>query len=142
MGLINIDVGGLAKNITDLLQAKIPNPLDPNKANELKVQLETVLTNTFAQSDAAQAAIELENAKSTNFYRWGIRPTVMWICALGLLLSIIPPMVLWFTTVLSGIFPKPIVLPPFNDPGLRILLGGLLGVHNVTRTAEKIKGYS
>jgi hypothetical protein len=130
----------MGKGITDLLQSKIATPLDKNKEMELQAQLETMLTQTFAQSDQAQASIELEDSKSTSFYRWGIRPTVMWICALGLLLTITPPIVLWFTTVFSGIFPAPLVLPVFNDPGLRILLAGLLGVHNVTRTVEKVKG--
>lgn len=76
-----------------------------------------------------QLDINLEEAKSTNWFIAGWRPAVGWICTAGLVVQfIIFPLI-----ALVGV-----KLPPIDTGTLVTLLGVLLGVAGL-RTAEKIK---
>lgn len=131
-GLVNIDVGGMAKGITDLLQSKIPTPLDKNTQMELQAQIETQLISATAQSDQVQGAIDLQDNASKSFYHSGYRPAIMWLCALSLFVDIIIRPIL-------PLLNHALVLPPM-DPIMRPLLCGLLGVGHITQSLEKIIG--
>lgn len=138
MGLVNIDVGGLAKGVTDLLQAKIPTPLDKTKELELKTDLEKMMLTTIAQSDQAQAQINLEDSKSTSFFRSGWRPFCGWLCVFGLAWSTIIKTAIEWISIIAG---KTVVLPNIDAGILVSLLVGMLGLGGL-RTAEKFKGIS
>lgn len=84
----------------------------------------------------AQIAVNMEEAKSTNWFVAGWRPAVGWVCAFGLAyVAILEPM-LRFAAVMFGYTGDFPVID--TDLTLQVLLG-MLGL-GAMRTAEKIKG--
>ena len=136
-GLINIDVGSMAKGITDLLQAKLKTPLDPNVALEVQKEIATMVTTATAQSDAGQVAINLEDAKSGGFFRSGWRPACAWLCVAGLAWATIIKSTIEWVFILAT--KHTVLLPAFDTNVLTTMLIGLLGL-GAMRTVEKMKG--
>ena len=135
-GLINIDVGSMAKGITDLLQSKIPTPLDKNKEMELQAQLNTMIVTAMQQSDQNQTAVNLADANSGSKFRAWWRPALAWMCVFGIGWSTIIKSLIEWIGVISG---HPVTLPAFDTSSLTTMLVGLLGLGTM-RTVEKIKG--
>ena len=118
----------------------------PDKEKQAAAQLELLkmqqngdLAQLAAETDLAklQVQVNLEEAKSTNWFVAGWRPFIGWTCGLGLLyVSIIEPLArfiaqVWFQY--TGAF-------PFIDTNLTMqVLLGMLGLA-AARTVEKVNG--
>ena len=86
-----------------------------------------------------QTDINLEEAKSSNFFVSGARPGLMWVGVFGVAYQwIIVPLGSFVYTIYFG-HALP-VQPPVMDPNLMLMLSGLMGLHIGTRTYEKTKG--
>ena len=105
----------------------------------LKMQSAGELAQLAAETDLAklQVQVNLEEAKSTNWFVAGWRPFIGWTCGFGLLyVSIIEPLArfiaqVWFQY--TGAF-------PFIDTNLTMqVLLGMLGLA-AARTVEKVNG--
>lgn len=68
-------IGGLFKDIRSAL-----GKVDPDKAAEVEEKLAAAETALLQ----AQMSINLEDAKSGNWFQYGWRPFIGWICGLGL----------------------------------------------------------
>lgn len=124
----------------------IINRLFPDPAQAAAAQLELLkmqqngdLAQLAAETDLAklQIQVNLEEAKSTNWFVAGARPFIMWTCGFSLAyVSLIEPFArfaaqVWFGY--SGEF-------PVIDTNLTMqVLMGILGL-GVMRSAERIKG--
>ena len=135
-GLINIDVGSMAKGITDLLQAKLKTPLDPNKMAEIEAEISTLIITKAGESDAGQVSQNLVDAQSGNGFRANWRPACAWLCVWGLAWSTIVKSTIEWVAVLAG---QAVILPAFDTNVLTTMLIGLLGL-GAMRTVEKMKG--
>ena len=86
-----------------------------------------------------QTDINQEEAKSYNAFVSGGRPAMMWTGVIGCFYQwLVVPLGSFVYTLYTG--HALAVQPPVMDPNLMLMMSGLLGVHIVTRTAEKIKG--
>lgn len=125
--------------VTQLFDRLIPDP-----AERARQQAEFVkqLTDMAASQDAAQSAINLEEAKSGNLWVAGWRPLFGWVGGAAFAFQyLIKPMMLAF----SGFFPEKVMTALLNAPSFDgdfwTLVLGLLGISGL-RTYEKIKGVS
>src|SRR3972149_5295208 len=111
-------------------------PADMVRLKELDNQFKLEMARIGIQIDLAQIGVNLEEAKSTNWFVAGGRPAVMWICAGGLLYqAMLEPIARFTATVLfhyDGIFPT------LDTALLTTILLGLLGL-GAMRTVEKIR---
>jgi len=98
-----------------------------------RLQLEL---NAAQSSDAAQGVVNLEEAKSSNFFVAGWRPAVGWICAAGLFYGTIGKP---FIEFIAGLFGFLGPFPVIDGNTLNTTLFGMLGLGTL-RTAEKIRG--
>ena len=140
-GLVNIDAGSALKGAGDLMNSvgsfagQIRSAITGDASPDQKLKMvEDILTAIEAQ-DSGASAVNLEEAKSTNWFIAGWRPFVGWICAIGFAWCvIIYPLLLWAFSIWS-----PSVKIPAPDSGLIIpTLGGMLGLGTM-RTVEKIQ---
>ena len=142
-------VGSFAKDLREAITGK--SILDPNKSAEILMNaaaIEAATVKMAAEFDKSQmegqAAIAKLEAASQDKYvtRW--RPTIGWICGLGLfytfLLKPLLPFVFECGALMTGrdVMTVPI-LPDVPMGDLIILLGGMLGLGTM-RSVEKIKG--
>ena len=144
-------MGSFAKDLREAITGK--SILDPNKSAEILMNaaaLEAAAVKMAADFDKSQmegqAAIAKLEAASTDKYvtRW--RPTIGWICGLGLLytflLKPLLPFVFQCGAIITGRDVASVPLLPDVPMGdLIILLSGMLGL-GVMRSMEKIKGVS
>lgn len=108
---------------------------DTEKANEAKARLVELQMNGELQQTLAQLEINKAEAASGNAYASGWRPTVGYICAIGLAYNfILYPILIWYAAAYKPGF----VPPPLVDNGLMELIFGMLGIASL-RTIEKIK---
>ena len=150
MGLINFSLGDIGSVIKDVREAITGKGIeDPNKKAEIELKL-----NQLEQSlKQGQIQINANEAKSTNWFVAGARPSIIWICGAVLALAYIPKAIvltaMWTLQVYvmikgedSGHIQQIMQsLPPFPDlgsGGVITLLGSLLGLGGL-RTFEKIK---
>lgn len=112
---------------------------DAAKLELLKMQQSGELAQLAADTEAAkaQAAVNAAEAASGNAYASSWRPTVGYVCVIGLFYSfLLQPLLPWLAA-LSG---KPVAaLPQLDTSVLMTLLLGMLGLGGM-RTAEKVKG--
>lgn len=147
-------LGALAKDIRIAITGQ--TPLDATKQAELAMQLESfsaAATMAAMEYDRLQLQGQIEllksDAVSPDKYQSRPRPTVMWICAGGLLYAVLlRPLLPWCVTVggiiLTSVFPdmKTTPVPPLPEidmASLLALLVPLLGLGTM-RSVEKIKG--
>ena len=134
-------ISGLFSAAQSLIERFFPDPEKKAAAQLelLKMQQTGELANLAAETDLAklQVQVNLEEAKSTNWFVAGWRPFIGWTCGLGLLyVSIIEPLArfiaqVWFQY--TGAF-------PFIDTNLTMqVLLGMLGLA-AARTVEKVNG--
>lgn len=119
-----LDIGG------KLIDRIFPDPAQAAAAKLELVRLER-------SGELAQIAVNVEEAKSTNWFVAGGRPFVIWVCAIALgYASIIEPIARFIASVCfgySGPFPE-------IDTMLTLqMLGGLLGLSGL-RSHDKVKG--
>jgi hypothetical protein len=134
-------ISGLFSAAQSLIERFFPDPEKKAAAQLelLRMQQNGDLAELAATTDLAklQVQVNLEEAKSTNWFVAGWRPFIGWTCGLGLLyVSIIEPLArfiaqVWFQY--TGVF-------PFIDTNLTMqVLLGMLGLA-AARTVEKVNG--
>ena len=134
-------ISGLFSAAQSLIERLFPDPAAAAAAQLelLKMQQNGDLAQLAAETDLAklQIQVNVEEAKSTNWFVAGARPFIMWTCGVALAyVSIVEPVSrfvakVWFGYV--GDF-------PIIDTNLTMqILMGILGL-GAYRTAEKIKG--
>lgn len=132
-------VGGLITAALGIIDKVIPDPEAKARAKLEVIKLEQ--QGEFKKLDAdlqvmlAQAAINQEEAKSTDAFRGGWRPAVGWVCVLGMAYTYIAaPLLGWMSTARG--WPVPPTIDTFD---LLIMLGGMLGFGGM-RSFERIRG--
>jgi hypothetical protein len=126
--------------IGNLLDKIFPNAKDAAEA-KLKV-MEMAQSGELAALDAdlkmAQGQMEINKAEaaSGNLYASSWRPTIGYICAIGLFYNFLGyPLLTWIAAVWS----PAMTVPPLLDNNLFELVLGMLGLAGF-RTYEKVKG--
>ena len=134
-------ISGLFSAAQSLIERFFPDPEKKAAAQLelLKMQQNGELAQLASETDLAklQIQVNVEEAKSTNWFVAGARPFIMWTCGVALAyVSIVEPVSrfvakVWFGYV--GDF-------PIIDTNLTMqILMGILGL-GAYRTVEKIKG--
>ena len=134
-------ISGLFSAAQSLISRFFPDPEKQAEAQRalLQMQQNGELALLASETDLAklQIQVNVEEAKSTNWFVAGARPFIMWTCGVALAyVSIVEPVSrfvakVWFGYV--GDF-------PIIDTNLTMqILMGILGL-GAYRTAEKIKG--
>jgi hypothetical protein len=134
-------ISGLFSAAQSLISRFFPDPEKQAEAQKalLQMQQNGELAQLAAETDLAklQIQVNIEEAKSTNWFVAGARPFIMWTCGFSLAyVSLIEPFArfaakVWFGY--SGEF-------PVIDTNLTMqVLMGILGL-GAYRMAEKIKG--
>jgi hypothetical protein len=134
MSVVNVDVGGIAKEVMGGLDGLFTS--DEERA-EADLKVRTMLQ----QPHVLQAMANIESAKNTNWFVAGGRPALFWICALALLYNwIIKDFIVIGIVVISKRAEELVPLLPSIDAsevtGLVVALLGLAGM----RMHEKTKG--
>lgn len=124
------------------LGSKLIDRIIPDPAQKAAAQLELMKLNQSGQLSAMDNEVKIQLAEievdrveaSMTGYKGAWRPTVGYICCVGLLYQfLLQPLLAW----LSGI--RHWAVPPVLDMGTLVtLLGGLLGLGGM-RTAEKLQ---
>ena len=115
---------------------------DPSQQAQAELELAKLEQSGQLQVIAGQLSINLEEAKSTNWFVAGWRPAFGWIGALAVLYSYI---VLPFAEFFLYVFGSPATVEQFAKvPHLDLgvlwpLVTGMLGI-GAARTFEKVKG--
>lgn len=124
----------------EAIQGYFPTPESKAAAQLALMQLSQA--SEFKQIDAVLAAaaqqtdINKVEAASSDKYTSRARPTIMWICGIGLGVQfLISPFATWFAA-LAG---HPITFPALDMGTLLTLLLGMLGLGGM-RTMEKLQG--
>ena len=125
-------IGPAVNKVLDL----IPNKNERARAKE---DIENTIVLGVQAANAAQTAINQEQAKHKSILVAVARPAVMWICAIALGWNyIVQPILLWIGFLmdidLSG-------APQLDTNELTTLLSAMLGFGGL-RTYEKLKGVS
>ena len=118
----------------------IPNPQEREKAKlELQTKLmsqELEVMKVLAQADTNQTEINKEEAKSSNLFVSGWRPSLGWVCSSAFgWVYVVEPMLSFFLTAIG----HPVSLPKIEFGEMSSILLGMLGLGGM-RTFEKIKG--
>lgn len=132
-------VGGLITAALEIIDKVIPDPQAKAQAKLEVLKLEQ--QGEFKRLDAdlqvmlAQAAINQEEAKSTDAFRGGWRPAVGWVCVTGMAYTYIAAPLLTWASATNGWAPPPSI----DTFDLLIMLGGMLGFGGM-RSFERIRG--
>lgn len=138
MGLLSDPTGIGAVSTTvgkalDLIKGWFPGQVDPAK----QLEMEQALVSVLAQGDAAQSAVNAVEAASTSKFIAGWRPTLGWICDIGIGVNfILNPLIAW-VIVAFGYTAVPVI--QLDTTQLITLITLLLG-GTAARTVEKIIG--
>lgn len=101
---------------------------------DLKLRLTYELKSELHKANMAQIEVNREQAKHSSLFVAGARPSIMWICALGLFWSFfLAPLLSWFLVVSGSDTP----LPEIDTEGLMTLTLALLGLGGM-RSYEKV----
>lgn len=119
-------VGSIADFLGKVIDKVFP---DANQAAKLKAELMLAEQSGELQTAMGQIGINLEEAKSTNWFVAGWRPFIGWVCGAGLAYSFL------LYPLLHVLIPT---LQTLDANTLLSCLGGLLGLGSL-RTVEKIK---
>jgi hypothetical protein len=125
--------------VTSIINKLIP---DPDKANEIKAEIEKALIAQQGQvevaiADAAKAQVEvnLKEAESPSMFVAGWRPFIGWVCGIAFLCTfLIAPFFSWISAMFNGP-----IFPSLDSATLMSLTMGLLGLGTM-RTVEKVQG--
>jgi len=100
-------------------------------SDDEKLSHEEVKLRLLQKPNLAQAEINKVQAQHRSIFVAGARPSILWVCSLGLLFSfIVNPILQWLTGDAGPILPTEIMME------LVVAMLGLAGL----RTVEKIKG--
>jgi hypothetical protein len=123
---------------------KVVDKLIPDPQAKAAAQLEVLKlqqSGEFKSIEAdlqvmlAQAAINQEEAKSSDAFRGSWRPAVGWVCVTGMAWTYVAAPLLGWLSAAQG-WPVPPTIDTFD---LLIMLGGMLGFGGM-RSFERIKG--
>ena len=125
--------------ITGILERVLP---DPSAAADAKLKLlELAQKGELAQLDAdmklalGQMDVNKAEAQSGSLFIGGWRPSVGWVCVLGLAYQFLAAPLLGWVSAINGL-PAP---PSLEMSDLLPMLAGMLGLGTM-RTVEKVKG--
>ena len=110
-------------------------PEDKEKRAAAEREIEAKLTESLANIDLAQLAINKEDAKG-NWFQSGWRPFIGWSCGFALAYTYVMQPILTFGLAQAGYL---IDLPAVNLGEMMPVLMGMLGLGGL-RTFEKVKG--
>lgn len=132
---------GLLSPIVGKILDKIPDAGAKEKARlefELAIQEnELKIMQMLSQTDVKQAEINIEEAKSSNWFISSWRPGVAWVCVAAFTWAYVLQPIVVFIVVATG---HPLVgLPEMNMGEMMPVLLGLLGLSGL-RSFEKTKG--
>ena len=136
-------LGSLFDFGSKVLDRVIPDPAQRAAAQEELLKITISKDLAVMANDTAlikmQTDINLEEAKSSNWFISGPRPFLAWVCGFGLFYQwlLVPLVSFAYTTYTGHALP---VQPPVMDPNLYMTIGGLMGLHIGSRTVEKVKG--
>lgn len=125
--------------ISALLDKLIPDPAARENAHLALTQAENAAAlqqfQLAVQADAAQTAIDQQDAQSKNLFVAGWRPFIGWVCGVAFAYHFIgQPIITYIMAACGHTFP----LPAFDMQELSTVLMGMLGLGGL-RTIEKIK---
>jgi hypothetical protein len=131
---VNIDLAGAGDLIKSVggLAGQIRSAITGDLSPEAKASLEAAAIQADNAVELAQAAINSEEAKSSNFFVSGWRPAVGWSCAIAVFVNFI---VVWVMKVIN---PND-AIPTIDSNLLYPLMLGMLGIGTM-RTVEKVNG--
>ncbi len=137
IGLVNLDVGGLAKTVTGLLDNLFTS-------DEERLDAERKITTILQADRLAQVEVNKVEAAHRSVFVAGWRPAIGWSSACGIFYHFVgQPLSQWVIDVFAlwqGITEMPI-LPTLDIGELIPLVLAMLGVAGY-RTYEKVKGVS
>jgi len=131
-------IAALIPVVGNLLDKLIP---DKDAAEKAKNELSTLLTTQEFQIQLAQIQVNMEEAKSTNWFVAGWRPYIGWACGLAFTYTyILLPFLLFFvyTFGTATMVSQVSKLPALDLAMMLPVLFGMLGLGKF-RTDEKIK---
>jgi hypothetical protein len=122
-------------SIIDKLIEPVANIVDKFvEDKDLKLRLTYELKSELHKANMAQIEVNREQAKHSSLFVAGARPSIMWICALGLFWSFfLAPFLSWVLVVSGSDAP----LPEIDTEGLMTLTLALLGLGGM-RSYEKV----
>ena len=107
---------------------------DVEQASKLKAELAQTITSNAHDIVLAQIEVNKTEAAHKNLFVAGWRPAVGWVCAFGVAMVALQPIIAWAAALAGGQG----ALPEPDVELVLTLLGGLLGLGGM-RTVEKIK---
>ena len=110
---------------------------DKDQKNKIAFDLATMADNHAQELAKGQLAINAEEAKSSNLFVSGWRPSVGWCCSLALFAHFLVFPTMDVVTAYMGIEAVP--YPAFDMDSLMTVLLGLLGLGGM-RSFEKSRG--
>ena len=131
--------GAVIQGAINIIDKVIPDPAQKAAAQLAVMQLQQNGDLAKLQADTetrlAQIGVDNTEAASASLYKSGWRPTVGWVCCVGLVYQFLAlPLLAWL-----GANVWKWTAPPSLDMGtLMTLLGGLLGL-GAMRTVEKLQ---
>lgn len=128
-------IGAAVTGIKDILGMFFPDKTEEEKA---KMAQAFQYANLVQQADAAQTAVNQEEAKSTSLFIAGWRPFIGWVCGSACAWNWIGISVVKAACALFA-YKLAIDLQPASLTEMLPILGGLLGLGTL-RTIEKIQG--
>jgi hypothetical protein len=132
--------------VSELINTVLKRVLPPEKMSEAeRAQLEAQITLELSKQDwegiKGQLLVNLEEAKSTNWFVAGWRPCIGWICGAAFAWHYVIQPLLGFVLVAYFHSPFGADLPKFDMESLLTVLLGMLGLGGL-RTFEKYKEVS
>tara|TARA_B100000131_G_C17773182_1_gene474193 strand:+ start:49 stop:462 length:414 start_codon:yes stop_codon:yes gene_type:complete len=123
----------LIEPVSKILDKAIP---DTDLKRKLSHEISTLAEKSALEVAKGQMQANVEQAKHPSLFVAGARPSIMWICALGLLTQFfLMPIAEWITVIW---YPD-ITLPNLNTSELTTLTLSILGLGGM-RSWEKSKG--
>ncbi len=118
--------------VVNKILAFIPDP-------QQKLEAQEALMKSLSDWDSQQAAINMEEAKSSSIFVAGARPFILWVCGVGVAYKFVlqPFMVFLLMAFHSDLNPK--LLPRIDWPELSVLMVNMLGFGGL-RTFERLQG--
>jgi Holin of 3TMs, for gene-transfer release len=132
--------------VSELINTVLKRVLPPEKMSEAdRAKLEAEITLELSKQDwegiKGQLQINLEEAKSTNWFVAGWRPCIGWICGAAFAWHfVLEPLLSWVLVVIFH-YSFGASLPKFDMESLLTVLLGMLGLGGL-RTFEKYKEIS
>lgn len=132
-------VGDVVEKVGDAIHKNVTSDKERMALDNEAAKAEQDFNLKLAEMDTdlakSQNEVNLEEAKSTNWFIAGARPSAIWVCVLGLAYEfVLRPFLVWGSSNWGWQIPPSLDLSTLNT-----LLFGMLGLGTM-RTFEKVKG--